>query len=356
MPSPANDNVMGIGDSTIAINGLISQHPSTLTGYYWHVPSSTWLDTAGIGSQSSWYPDLCQQWNSNRGRTLGIIDAAESGTRILDSWNPDIIGNRLPGAKTQWINSGSPTLNAVICQLGVNDSYQSSISAASAYRDVIQAMQSWIATNLGGAPLYFNLFADSDPNHAAYGGSLVTYRTHMDTIRQGILDAIAAGYALQGANLTGQVYADRTHPDSLALAAIHGRAWYLALYGTAPPRMVGVSLNAAKTVVTVTLDRTLANALSSSVAGFRVTDSGSLATISSAIVTTSRTVVLTLSAPIAGTCAVSFASADDAVGVTLPVGATQTLVDASTYQAPLVPFFTQTTPVQTNAAILITHE
>lgn len=362
MPTPpAQDHIVGIGDSRMGAGGAIPNHGSTLIGYDWDNVHSSWNDTsAGNGSQGSWVPDLCQQWNSNRGRTLGFINGAGSGERILTHWDPSFTTFYWDQVKTYHTNSGSPTVLAVMGMLGPNDVSFGTTVAASLYTDAIARMRTRVTSDYGsGCGFYFDLYADvyADPAIFTGGAANTDWIARLNATRQGVLDAVAAGSCSLWGNLTGQVYFDHTHPDSLLLAAEIGRAGYLGFNGGVPaPRMVGVSLNAAHTLITVTVDRNLANSLSSSVAGFRVTDSGSSTTISSAVVATARTIAITLSAPIAGTCAISFAHAEDAIGVTIPVGATQTLADASTYQAPLVPFFAQTTPVQTNAAILITHE
>lgn len=337
MPSPAQDHVVIIGDSTASVDSHLPSHGSALNGYDWNVNSQVWTNFNG-NAQTSWSPDLAFFWNSNKSRTLGIVNSAASGTHLgstaAGGWGRTPL-TLLSGAKTQWVNSGSPTISAVLVALGANDVGGDVLHSSSEWAASIATINTQIKADYGSTvPLYFNILADDTPTGA-------DYRARMDAFRQGVLDAITAGSCLRGANWTGQVYADTTHPDTLALGAEIGRAWYLVLNsGTPAPALSVAAINTAKTVTRITLDRSLGNSISSSVAGFRVMDNGSSVAISSAVVISAQRIDLTHTA-ISGTATVSFASAEDAIGVTIPKGATQTLVDASTYQAPLVPFFTQ---------------
>lgn len=335
----ADDHVLIIGDSTADPGGLIPIHSSSLQWYDWNWNSSLWTDKVDTGQQC-WAPDFAFFWNSNRTRTVGTINGAVSGTRLMTHWQDFSTPGGYPDRlRSGWVTSGSPSILCAICAgLGANDVGGEATKTAAQYRDGIKALADWVAATFTGAPsLYFSVFADDappggDPEDAGYVA-------RMNNFRQGVNLAYAAGYCRIGPNWTGMQFSDQTHPNTLLQGAILGRGAYLCTNsGLEPPKVVSATYNVARTVTSVTFDKDLGNSVSSSVAGFRMFDNGVRATVSGAVVSAVRVVAVTHTA-IVGAPTISFAHAEDAIGQTIPVGVTQTLADASTYRAPALPFF-----------------
>lgn len=360
MPTP-QDVFLFAGDSTIndPMTGISSFTLSSLAENSclgWYDAGTQWLD--GRGPWQSWMGYFIKNYVLGTARVPGHIAGGASGTYLYAYWNPDGVGlhNSYDNLMTLVSHANPAAIKAAICHLGVNTLFHQSDGGGltlAQYKTNLASLATGVASKAGTPPTYMAMFG--------YKGATVdTNRTAYDLIRQAILDKVDDGTIRLGANLTGQDYTvngnDGIHFCTDALVVEAGRAWYLAVNGGTPaPRMTGCAINPAKTVVTVTLDRDLGNTLSSSVAAFRVMDSGTSKTISTAVVTSARVITLTLAAPIAGTCTVSFASGGDAMGATpLPVGVTQNTPDGGTYAAPLVPFFDAAVPIATNAALRIT--
>lgn len=347
MAPPPQDVILVFGDSRVDVPNAGPNITGEEEGYLWlpALDPDDWYATTN--AIDLWWPILNDYWKLETGRTLGIIQGGATGTRT-DQWRPDYdeFGhpNFYDNAIAQWENAGSPTPVAVLIVLGPNDVQASGTVSTAQHEDDLEAILAGIAADVGGSvPVYHDIFADKGATGYVGGVNVTTdpqYRADMDKVRLGTLNVIDAQAILHlGANLTGQVYAtdDHTHPHTLGLVTEIAQGFFLALQGgIAAPRKTGVTINVAGTRVTVNVSPSLGT--SGAVGGFRVMDDGTAVTITSATASAGG-VVLELAAPIAGTCTVSFGSGADCRGVTMPKGATQNLPDASTYAAPLVPFF-----------------
>ena len=123
------------------------------------------------------------------------------------------------------------------------------------------------------------------------------------------------------------------------------------------PRLVSATINSAKRVIRLTVDQNLGNSLGSSFGGMRVLDDASVVDISGATFTvvSVRAMTITLVLAIVGVCKVSFASASDAVGATIPFSANYTAPDGATFTTPLEPFFDVVAPISADFAVKFQH-
>jgi hypothetical protein len=339
------DMALFIGDSRIAQNApSMPQHGyGSAVTYEWFGLPTGWFDMAPPGD-TNWSTDVGKQWNLGTSRTFGAFVAGSGGTTLLDHWDPGA-GSHVAydTAIAAHVAAGSPSLAFALCCLGPNSVQTTSswtkADIVAAYGRLGDAIHS-----LNGSPLlYLDIFSEKDAVGAGFSGgfSNASYRTQMDTYRQAVLDVVGTHSCRMGPNLTGQVYADHTHPDTLGLATEIGKRVYVTVTGTRAPQMASVTIDTTRTIIRVRSNQNLGNTLASSVGGFQITDGGSAVSLSGAtlVVTTNRLITITLASAIVGACTVSFASGSDAVGATLPVSASIALPDTTSIGVPLEPFF-----------------
>lgn len=334
------------GDSTADYNSQISNHGSTNEGWDFYRSGGIFVDMTVVG-QESWTPDFANYYYRLSGRVIGTFNIAFSGTRLAFHWDPAqstaYLDSTIYGLGNFFTTAGNPSIALDMYQLGANDvTFGNSALTATDYKDVIGRIQTWVAAHRAGAPdIWFAMPASVDPTPFTGGASNADYITRWNRVRQGILDAYDAGYCRPGPNFTGEVYADRTHPSSTAIAARMGRAWALAKYSNlVPPRMSSVAISTVDgDAIRVRIDANLSSALASSVGGFRVTDDSGDNAITGATVTGTRAITLALDRVVDGTALVSFGYSADAEGATVPLGDGHGFSDSTTYYPPLLPFF-----------------
>lgn len=304
--------------------------------------SNVWFDNTNLG-----FPFLTAQWlrayeqiQLDQGVPCGFFQAGSAGSSAGD-WAPG--GTLYNAALAQVTASGINSVRACLAHIGTNDVNGSTISAATEAAAIKLIADGFVADVVGAPKSYVCIFPDRNPSDA--GGAAQT-RLAMDAIRQGIIDSYAEASIEVGPNTTGQAPADQTHPDTSAMSLETGNNWYLSLKAVAyggtshrSPRIASARYKGDLAHTLVTLDQALSNAVSSSVAGFRVTDNGTpVASLSAQVVQSSTTILLTHTA-IAGTGKVSFASGKDAVGATIPRSANITMPDGSTHTVAQEPQF-----------------
>ncbi len=351
MASP-QDFAMLIGDSRIAQNapGMPQHGYGSAQTYEWFSDTFGWFDMSPPGD-TNWSADVGQQWNTRTTRSLGSFVRGSGGTNLLSHWDPGNASHAgLDTALASYSAAGSPTLAFCLCWLGPNSIQTTSswtksdiVGAYGRLGDAINA--------LNGSPLmYLDIFSEKDAVGAGFSGGFSSplYRSQMDTYRQAVLDVIGTHSCRMGHNLTGELYADHTHPDTLAFATYFGQASNFVVTGSRGPRLIGATLDATNKIIKITANQDLSNSIGSTFAGMRVMDGGSPIDLSTATlkITTTRLMTITLSSAIVGSCTVSFASASDAVGAVLPVS-TFTAPDNSTFTIPLEPFFSVATTAPT---------
>lgn len=249
-------------------------------------------------------------------------------------------------------------VKAVLAHLGPNAIYNGNGAALSqaTYLAALQTLGDNLNADVAGSPpLLVGLCGESQEVIPP------DLRTAEDNIRSAIQAAWGTHHCLRGPNLIDQKYengsngetgtADKVHPKSDAhLQQVADRWWcalkdgvYSGSVGRGPRPTGTPTLDATKKIVTITYDQALGNAAGAAVAGFRVTDSGTPGTVTSAIVAGGDRVVLLMSSALSavGNVLVNWGSDDDAMGQTVPTTATVTLPDARTVQLPAEPFLAQ---------------
>ena len=341
MPTP-QDTALFIGDSRIAQNApSMPSHGYGTAQVYEYDAVNGWVDLSS--GDTNFAPDVGKQWNLRTGRTFGAFVEGVGGSFLQDHWDPGGGHSSLDQALSRYAAAGSPALSFGLCYLGPNS---------------IQTTESWTVADivaaygrlgdtinaLNGSPLlYLDVFSEKDAVGAGYSGgfSSTQYRTQMNDYRTAVMNVVGTHSLRMGPNLTGELYADHTHPDTLAFATYFGRAVDLVLQGGRAPRLVSATINSAKRVIRLTVDQNLGNSIGSSFGGMRVLDDASVVDISGATFTvvSVRAMTITLVLAIVGVCKVSFASASDAVNATIPFSANYTAPDGATFTTPLEPFF-----------------
>lgn len=343
------DAALFIGDSRIAQNApSMPMHGyGTAVTYEWFGGGTGWFDMASPGD-TNFSSDVGKQWNLRTGRTFGAIVAGSGGTDLLGHWDPGAGSHAgYDTAIAAYVAASSPSLNFGLCWLGPNSIQTTSswtkadiVAAYGRLGDAIHA--------LNGAPfLYLDIFSEKDAVAAGFSGGFANaaYRSQMDLYRQAILEVVGTHSCRMGPNLTGQLYTDRTHPDTLGYATQFGRAINLAVIGGRAPRLVSATIDSTKTIIRLTPDQDLGNTISSSFGAVRVLDGASVVDLSGATlrIASARLMTINLLTPIAGVCTVSFGSASDAVGATIPFSANYTAPDGATFTVPMEPFFATAT-------------
>lgn len=338
------DAALFVGDSRIAQNApSMPMHGyGSAQTYEWFGGVTGWFDMAPPGD-TNFSSDVGKQWNLRTSRTFGAFVEGSGGTDLLGHWDPGA-GSHVAydTAIAAYVAAGSPTLAFALCYLGPN-SIQTTSSWTKAQITAAYGRLGDAIHALNGSPLlYLDIFSEKDAVGAGFAGGFANaaYRTQMDDYRQAVLDVIGTHSCRMGPNLTGQLYADHTHPDTLGFATQFGRNTNLAVVGTRGPRLVSATLDAGKTTLRFTPDQDLGNTINTSFGGVRVMDAGSPVDLSGATIKIAgvRLMTVALASAIVGACTVSFGSASDAVGATVPFS-TYTAPDASSFNVTLEPFF-----------------
>jgi hypothetical protein len=310
------DSLTVSGPTNLGFNG------DPMPGFTWYPPGPYWM----LDNSSYQWATFMEQMAEDLGCPVVVINAGASGSNLISDWQPT--QGQYEAAVTMVENTGVNAVRACLGHCSVNNVQPDGFSQPST-QDIIDgfaATAAGFAADLPGAPVTFvSMWADRNPD--PFGGVTTVYRTQSDNIRSGMVQAYAAGTIKRGANMTGTLYSDHVHPTNAneTEVAVVGRQWFAALkrvlYETTSvggPRVSSVTINAPQTVVSVNFDQDFSTSLDTAVEGFRVMDDGTAVTIASQVVTGPRRVTLTLDAAITGVCTVSFASAEDAVGVTIP--------------------------------------
>jgi hypothetical protein len=315
----------------------------------------TWQDgndriTGHSGNGAIW-PLLGSLLMADAAVPIAFITTTLSGTDVAGARNTWASGGTQYALMVSTVSaSGVNAVKAVLSVVGSNaaifgDAVGATITQA-AYNAGIDSMANGFAADLPGAPKTFvpvigeTLWASAPPPDI---------RTALDHVRAAVLEAVGDNSnVLLGPVLIDQNYADDLHYASDAELLQVARRYYVRiadeLYSKSfgrGPRIVSSSLDVAKTVVTVTVDRDLATG--TSYTGFRVTDSGTPASISGVSRTGTRTFTITVSSALssAANTRVYCASGNDAVGATVPTSVSVTLPDTNTITLPIEPFYDQ---------------
>lgn len=264
--------------------------------------------------------------------TTGTGSTDVSGTHNEWAKNNSAYANMV--SKVSAAATGANGVKGVLLHLGPNAEAEG-ISQAT-YKAALTQLASDIAADLAGAP---------KTAVVAYGTTNLDVRADIDAIRGAVKqfwDTDSNGRP--GPVLIDQSYADGVHPSTDAQLLALARRWFVAVkegfysggagYGRGPRVSGSITLDPTKTLVTVNFDRDLASG--TTYGGFRVTDSGVAQTITEARRVSARRIVITVSAAMSaiGNVAVSFGSADDASGQTVPTSTAITLPDSSTVALP----------------------
>lgn len=352
------DNFLSWTDSRGGIG--FSYDPGITTGiknWVWDHSDAIW-QTILNNSGSYWHGYILQQLRAYLGYPVAIMSIVQSGATLrgtTNAWNSTTGANYSTLGLPYLAESGATGAKAVLFTVGSNDVQATgSTTVGTEFHDALASTKTDVAAAIHGAPvLLCELIADKGPASWAGGAADPDFRYKIDDQRQGLLNAYADASCLRGANGTGIYYpTDNTHPNTEQNAKDHGYRWFAAIvrevYGDLSmprsPKVSSVTIDDTKTIVRVTFDKALSNSISSSVVGFRVMDDGTAVTISDQSVTGLHVVTLTLESAVAGTCTVSFASAEDAINVgALPVGVAIALPDTSngdtSFTLPAEPFF-----------------
>lgn len=322
-----------IGDS-IAVGAKVSNLTAVAPGVYYAFNGPEFVDwnlTSG-GPDSGAWALLGDEIVASQGVPVMFINKASSGSTTAAWVHGD---SRFDDAMAAIPLFGLSRVKAVLLHLGVNDADSAGNTAAS-FKTSVQTVCTNVNTWLPGGPV--PIFLAQIGPRATSGGTL---RTELDAVRQGLTDAVAAGYCYMGPAYYDLTFStDGLHPDTNDANDL-ARRWFMAigdvLYGTAfghGPRVTHISTNGAKDTFIFTFDQTLKGNVTDALVGTRIRDSVTGAkTISSQTKTATTQVTVVISSGCANTALASFASENDAVdaaaiqGVvqTLPTGATESL-------------------------------
>lgn len=326
------DGFLLLGDS-IAVGAHVDNLAASATPKHtrWFHPASGWVEwnTTNDGPDSGAWPLLGDEITASQSVPVFLLNPQTgSGTRF-NAWVHGQTGT-FDAAMTLVSAAGFTKMRAVLVHLGVNNVHDSGNTSV-ATKTAVEATCADLNTYLpgGAVPIFW---AQIGPVDTSSG----TLRTEADAVRQGLINAMAAGSCYLGPSIHDLTFADTLHPTNTNAADVAGR-WWLSiadvLYSTTNgqgPRVSAVTYNPAKDTYVVTFDKALGNSVSSSTIGFRVLDGVTPMTVSSQTVTTSRKVTLVTSAGASGTPSVSFGSGNDAIGASAPKGAVETLPSSTT--------------------------
>lgn len=338
-----------IGDSEGLMPNAGTVTASGVNGHTrWLHPTNGWVDwdITPQFEQAAW-AYFGNEVTAKRLAPCFILNGASAGT-ALANWRHGV--SQFDAAVVLFSAANGGLTAIMVPNLGTNDARQGNGLVTATVAAAMAATAADAATYMSAtAPLFWPGVAELDTNTGS--GNL---RAELDTVRKA-LTATISGSVHWAAFLQDQVYAtDGLHPDANDVADI-GRRHFLAvtdtLYGTSVgsgPRFVAATIDGTNKIIVVTVDRDLANSISSAVTAFRVYDNGVSVTITSQVVTSLRVITITLPSAIVGTPTLDFASGNDAKGATVPVRAVETLPSGATTQRILQYFSNQTvTPAGT---------
>lgn len=278
---------------------------------------------------------------------VGLIVEAHGGTELAAASDWDWTVIPLSNAAFVWnitryvANSKINLIHAVYADFETNAIEGLMPTLATYQNDCTTFAQGFITNVAGAPPVFFSCVGEAGTDFTAY-----------DRVRQGAFASIVAGPMKMGACVIDHEYhttggeIDFTHPKTDAHRKSFGDRHFLAskylFDGSSVLRGPRASYAThSGSVVTVTMDQTLGQSIGTALTAtaFRVNSNGSPATISSAQVSGSTTVALTLASAPTRPVLVSFGREDDAGGATVPMSADRSLPDSTTVQTPLEPFY-----------------
>ncbi len=275
-----------------------------------------------FGASGSSFPLLATLWMASQSVPVAFISTAQAGTD-MGTWSPG--GTEYNNALTQVTNSGVNAVGLVMGSFGTNVVTSGGASQA-AYHTLLSTFVTALRAAVAGTPpVLLDVF-----------GSLISFlRADVDHERLAIMQAAGdvTGCFL-GQLLYDQLYTgDDLHASTDAEGQIIARrmwpsveaALFSGVDGHGPRVSGSITLDATKKFITITFGRDLA--AGTTYGGFRVTDSGTPATIVSAVRASSRRVVIEVSSALSAVAnvAVSLGSDGDAAGQTVPTTTAITL-------------------------------
>jgi hypothetical protein len=333
------------GDS-IAAGQEITGQTSSATPFYTRGLAGGGLDVwyrMDLTSPPGYYPLLGTLLTTDQQVPVGFLQAGVGGTQT-SSWE----SGAYPNAAAAQLTSGVvDSVCAVLWHIGSNNcALANTPQTRAAVAASLATCVSYLNGQLGFSPVHlFALFGEV---------TAADLRSDIDQVRLGVLDAVTAHTGVLGPNLIDQAYTDHIHPDNADAQQIADRQWAALTNGIysgaipAAPQIVGATTATDGSTVTLTLAPALSNSAASSVGGFRVTDNGTPATISTSVVTNSTHITITPSSALSGPVLVSFGSNNDAAGATVGTGATVTTPDSRSIHLPQLLTIARSAPVVGN--------
>lgn len=282
----------------------------------------------------SHWPLLATYLMADQSVPMGFVTTATGSTDVYGSGSNQWAKNNSAYAElisqATAATTGANGFKGILFHLGPNAIVNGTTPTQANYNAAIDQLVSDLTADVTGAPkVAFAICGEVGT------GSPTDRRAAEDHVRFAIMEAWGDNANVKpGPVLIEQNYADDVHPASDAQLLTVAKRWWIALkegfYGGASgfgrgPRLVSATINSALDTITVMVDRDLATG--TTYGGFRVTDSGTPATITSATRFSTRVVRIVLSAPASALAnvLVYFASGDDAVGQTVPTATAITL-------------------------------
>lgn len=315
---------------------------------YYYRQDDAWTsgnDPADTGSSNgSLWPRLGLLIAADQSVPVAFITAGTGSTDVAGSANQWATGQ---SALVEFLSqassaaTGSSGYKGALFFLGPNAVVNATTLSQATYNAAIDQLASDVSAVTGSPKIMVDICGEVST------GSPPDRRAALDHIRGAILEAVGDNAnVLIGPNLIEQDYADGVHFATDAETQLTADRYWIAIkngfYSGAlgrGPRLSSATLDSARKVITLTFDRDLASG--TSYGGFRVTDSGTPATISSALRASTRRVVIEVSAALSslGNALVTFGGNEDAKGQTVPMSTAITLPDTRTVTIPAEPFY-----------------
>lgn len=354
---------VGIGDVFIVAGDSISEGRGTNAQSYTHATlkaakfrqDNAWGDgvdgiDTGTSAGSHW-PLLATQIMADQGVPVAFISCGTGSTDVSGTYNSWAKpGAEYTGMTTQVTNSTVNGVKGALFHLGPNAAHNNPTPVLATYKTAIDTLASNLATDIVGAPkLNIGIFGEDTI------GTPTDRRGGIDNVRGAIIQALNSNANVKpGPCLIDLDYSDGVHPQSDVHLQTVAARWWVALketyYGGSGgrgPRLVSASWNGARNQLTVIFDRTLKTGLTFSPAAWLVKDNGSNMTVSSITYhgTNPAAIILNMSAAAvgaAGTTTLTFASANDAVGLVVPQSTDITMPVGSPITIPAEPILAAT--------------
>ena len=354
---------VGIGDMFPVGGDSVSEGRGTNVQSYAHATlkavafnqAGAWIngnDPVDTGTNiGSHWPLVATQIMASQGVPVGFITTGTGSSDVAGAANSWAKNNAQYAAMVASVAaSGVNAVKGVLFHLGPNAVVNGSTLSLATYNAAIDQLAADINADLPGAPkINVGIFGEVNT------GSPPDRRAALDNIRGAIIQAHGDNSNVKpGPGLIDQDYADDVHPKSDAELLAVAKRWWVALsetyYGGSGgrgPRLSSAQWNAGRNVMTVTFDRTLKTGLTFAAAAWIITDNGTAMTISSIAYhgTNAAALVFTMSASATGaggTSRLTFASADDAKGLVVPLSADISMPSGAAIQIPAEPIYAAT--------------